>query len=102
LNEEAVEAARHAAAAAEYGSVVILTEEETIAKALKEEEEALARIKEHRALRMAILRTSAAVMLANESPEVKAQIAMETAQRNADRVGDDDIDGERSPEQLQK
>ncbi|KAJ7841503.1 hypothetical protein B0H14DRAFT_3457447 [Mycena olivaceomarginata] len=102
LNEEAVEAARHAAAAAEYGSVVILTEEETIAKALKEEEEALACIKEHRALRMAILRTSAAVMLANESPEVKAQIAMETAQLNADRVGDNDIDGERSPDGIEQ
>jgi hypothetical protein len=51
---------------------------------------------------MAILRTLAAVMLTNELPEVKVQIAMETAQRNADRVGDDNIDGERSPEQLQK
>jgi hypothetical protein len=51
---------------------------------------------------MAIMRTAAAAAFLDESEEVKAQIAVETAQRNLDRTGDEDIDSVQTPEQFQK
>jgi hypothetical protein len=100
LNEEAVEAERQAAVVVD--GALPLTEEETNAKAIEDEEKAWARIQEYRRVRMAIMRTAAAAAFLDESEEVKAQIAVETAQRNLDRAGDEDIDGVRTPEQFQK
>jgi hypothetical protein len=99
LNEEAVEAARAAAAP---GVPIVLSTEEAASKAEEEEEETLARIKEHRKLRMALVRNTVEAMYAAEAEDVKIEIEAETEARRNDRDEVEAIDGKRTPEQLQE
>ncbi|KAJ7821472.1 hypothetical protein B0H14DRAFT_3471535 [Mycena olivaceomarginata] len=99
LNEEAVEAARAAAAP---GVPIVLSTEEAASKAEEEEEETLARIKEHRKLRMALVRNTVEAMYAAEAEDVKIKIEAETEARRNDRDEVEAIDGKHTPEQLQE
>ncbi|KAF8172207.1 hypothetical protein K438DRAFT_1981656 [Mycena galopus ATCC 62051] len=80
---------------------VILTEAETLAKELREEEEAIARIRKNCSARMSKLRNTTIAMYAAETTEVKLEVKAEVEQRNLDREGDNAADGVRTPEQYQ-
>ncbi|KAF8169708.1 hypothetical protein K438DRAFT_1983094 [Mycena galopus ATCC 62051] len=98
LNEEVAAAA---AAAGEDEQIELLSQDEVQAKELRKEEEALARIRANRSVRMGMLRKTAISLYAAETSEVVREVKAEVEQRNVDREGDDAAEGVRTPEQYQ-